>query len=101
MLNILPNDNEPILVHNVAQTVDGTGSLTVDNGMLQVTDSDSLIITYTVTGVPDSNLGYFTRNDQRMVVGSTFTQADIDGGLISMSRARRPPRSARINCSLR
>ncbi|ARP86724.1 cadherin-like domain-containing protein [Bordetella genomosp. 9] len=83
VLNILPNDNEPVLVHNVEQTVGGSGRLTIDDSMLLVTDTDSLTITYTVTGVPDENLGYFTRDGLRMQVGSTFTQADIDNGLIA------------------
>jgi hypothetical protein len=82
-LNILPNDNDPVLTHNVTQTLESATTLTLDNSMLQVTDSDSLTITYTVTGVPDTQLGYFMRDGLRMTEGNTFTQADIDNGLIT------------------
>ncbi|MDB6145417.1 MAG: hypothetical protein JWP80_4461, partial [Pseudomonas sp.] len=82
-LTILPNDNDPFLDHSITQTV-GTSqtSLTVTSGMLQIKDSDSVdaALTYTLTGVPDSNLGYFTLNGGLMVVGSRFTQADINAG---------------------
>lgn len=82
-LNILPNDNDPYLDHSNTQTVGiGQTSLTVTAAMLQIKDSDSLdaALTYTLTGVPDANLGYFTLNGGLMVVGSRFTQADINAG---------------------
>jgi large repetitive protein len=82
-LTILPNDTDPFLDHSITQTV-GTSqtSLTVTSAMLQIKDSDSLdaALTYTLTGVPDANLGYFTLNGGLMVVGSRFTQADINAG---------------------
>jgi VCBS repeat-containing protein len=84
-LQILPNDNDPVLAHHDTQTLTNTAPLVVTSGMLQVTDSDSLdsTITYTVTGVPDSQYGYFMRGANRLDVGSTFTQQDINSGLIS------------------
>jgi hypothetical protein len=84
-LTILPNDNDPVLAHHDTQTLTSAAPLVITSGMLQVTDSDSLdtTITYTVTGVPDTQFGYFMRDSARLDVGSTFTQDDINHGLIS------------------
>lgn len=84
-INILANDNDPTLTHNVTQTLTDSQPLQITSGMLQVSDVDSrdATLTYTVTGVPDPNTGYFMRGGDRLTVGSTFTQADIDAGTIT------------------
>jgi CshA-type fibril repeat protein len=85
-LNILPNDNDPILTHNDTQHLaPGDTTIVVTNSMLQVTDVDSpdQNLTYTVTGTPPGDPGYFTLNGALLVVGSTFTQVDIDAGRLS------------------
>jgi hypothetical protein len=84
-LTILPNDNDPVLQHHETQTLESTDPLVITSAMLRVVDTDSMdtTITYTVTGVPDSQYGYFMRSGGRLDVGSTFTQDDINNGRIS------------------
>ncbi|WP_448645075.1 Ig-like domain-containing protein [Pseudomonas mediterranea] len=82
-LTILPNNDDPVLDHSIAQNLDpGETTRVVTSGMLQVTDSDSFTssLTYTLTAVPDKNVGYFTLNGGLLVVGSKFTQADVNAG---------------------
>ncbi|WP_178111979.1 MULTISPECIES: Ig-like domain-containing protein [unclassified Pseudomonas] len=82
-LTILPNNDDPVLDHSITQTLDpGEMTRVVTSGMLQVSDSDSFTssLTYTLTAVPDKNVGYFTLNGGLLVVGSKFTQADVNAG---------------------
>ncbi|MBL1210500.1 MAG: hypothetical protein FWJ34_12635, partial [Geminocystis sp. GBBB08] len=87
-LNIIPNNDDPTLVNNTGTTLNsGTGrEITVTTAMLRVTDPDSsdTQLTYTLTDLPDH--GYLLYNDggtlKRMLVGTTFTQADINNGII-------------------
>lgn len=101
-LDIYPNDDDPVLATNVPQTL-GSGcgvnaTFTVTPTMLNVTDVDSpdTQLTYTVTGVPDPALGYFTLGGRspdpgRLVAGTTFTQADIAAGrLIYVGNSDQP-----------
>jgi VCBS repeat-containing protein len=87
-LSIIDNNNDPELTTNVPQdlTTDhgGASSFDVTSDMLEVTDSDSFDanLSYTVTDVPDPNLGYMTIDGARLIVGSVFTQQDIDDGRI-------------------
>ncbi|BAQ62666.1 hemolysin-type calcium-binding region [Geminocystis sp. NIES-3708] len=88
-LNIIPNNDDPFLVNNTGTSLDiNTGrEITVDSAMLQVDDPDSSIsqLTYTLTDIP--NNGYLLYDDngtkKRLLVGATFTQADINNGIIS------------------
>ncbi|ANN76131.1 cadherin-like domain-containing protein [Bordetella flabilis] len=84
-LTILPNDNDPVLAHHETQTLVTTAPLVITSAMLQVVDTDSMdtTITYTVTGVPDTQYGYFMLSGGRLDVGSTFTQDDINHGRVS------------------
>ena len=61
-LNILPNNDDPLLAHNVEQSpIAADFPLPITTAMLQVTDVDSpnAALTYTVTAVPDTANGYF------------------------------------------
>ncbi|MBT2339800.1 MULTISPECIES: Ig-like domain-containing protein [Pseudomonas] len=82
-LTILPNNDDPVLDHSITQNL-APGEMTrvVTSGMLQVTDSDSFSssLSYTLTAVPDRNIGYFTLNGGLLVAGSKFTQADVNAG---------------------
>jgi VCBS repeat-containing protein len=99
-LNILPNDDDPVLAHSVTQDVATNGStFTVSTAMLQVTDvdtPDTRALVYTVTGTPDATLGYFTIGGARLVAGATFTQADVDAGRIQYT-ANTPSGTARVD----
>ncbi|WP_457967939.1 Ig-like domain-containing protein [Pseudomonas sp. R4-84] len=82
-LTILPNNDDPVLDHSIDQNLNpGETIRVVTNAMLQVTDNDSFdsSLRYTLTAVPDRNVGYFTLNGGLLVVGSSFTQADINAG---------------------
>ena len=82
-LTLLPNNDDPVLDHSITQTL-APGEMTraVTSAMLQVTDTDSFSssLSYTLTAVPDRNVGYFTLNGGLLVVGSKFTQADLNAG---------------------
>lgn len=88
-LNIIPNNDDPFLNLNTGASLnDTTGrEITITNTMLQVDDPDSSVsqLTYTVTDLPDN--GYLLYNDngtkKRLLVGATFTQQDINNGIIS------------------
>ncbi len=92
-LQIHPNDDDPVLATNVTQTLSSGSTLTVTPAMLQVTDSDSpnANLTYTLTAVPNPADGYFMLSGQTLVVGATFTQADIAAGnLVYVTRSNTP-----------
>jgi VCBS repeat-containing protein len=83
-IRIIPNNDDPTLAVNAGVTLSSaTGRrVTITNALLQVTDPDSTDaqLTYTVTQLPTQ--GLVLRGGVRLVVGSTFTQADIDAGLL-------------------
>ncbi len=93
-LNITPNNDDPVLATNAGDNPGdivfdpagaGTNVLNITTGMLEVTDPDTPTgnRTYTLTSVPDRTEGYFRLNGATVLsVGSTFTQADIDGGAL-------------------
>ena len=94
-IGIIGNNNDPVLVTNIPQTLTGTTtSLTITPGMLQVTDSDSPDpnLTYTLTAVPSLTDGYFTLDGTRLVVGASFTQDDIASGRLSYTSLSTTPR---------
>ncbi|WP_397453491.1 Ig-like domain-containing protein [Pseudomonas sp. NA-150] len=98
-LTILPSDNDPVLDHSITQTLGvGQAALTVTTAMLQVKDSDSAdaSLTYTLNGVPDPNLGYFTLNGALLVGGSSFTQADVNAGKV-VYHMRTAPTATRVD----
>jgi hypothetical protein len=75
----------PVLATNAALTVDEGASGTITTAHLQVTDPDNPPMTelqYSVTTLPVN--GTLSVNGVDVTAtGATFTQADIDGGLVS------------------
>jgi Ca2+-binding RTX toxin-like protein len=89
-ITVNPVDDTPInvpptLVTNEGLTVDEGQSQLINNSALRVTDSDNISseLTYVLTTEP--NNGSLTLNGVKVVVGGSFSQADIDNGLISYS----------------
>ena len=104
-LHIYPNDDDPVLTNNVPQTLSGS-SMIVTNAMLRVSDVDSppANLTYTLTAVPDPNLGYFMLGGQLLTLGAGFTQADIDAGALVYVSRQQPsgtPRTDSINFTVK
>ncbi len=91
-IDVLANDDDPVLVTNSGATVAAhTSSVTLTSGMLLVTDVDAASnknITYTVTDEVDTSKGWLvlhnanTNTDQRLAVGSFFTQDDVNNGRV-------------------
>ncbi|MEF8843520.1 MAG: Ig-like domain-containing protein, partial [Haloarculaceae archaeon] len=83
-LDIHPNNDDPTLTTNEEQTLSSGSSLTLTDDMLGLTDPDTAddTLTYTVTDVPDPADGYFEVDGQTLQAGASFTQADIDAGLV-------------------
>ncbi|QQG65847.1 cadherin-like domain-containing protein [Desulfobulbus oligotrophicus] len=85
VIDVINNNDDPVLVTNVPQTMPSDQSiLTITGEMLKVDDVDSpaTTLTYTVTTAPDLAEGYFTVGGHRLTAGSSFTQADIDAGRV-------------------
>ncbi|MBW4681674.1 MAG: DUF4347 domain-containing protein [Microcoleus vaginatus WJT46-NPBG5] len=76
----VPN-NLPTLNLNTGLTLEEGTSSTITATQLQVSDPDSDPITYTLTTAPTS--GTLTLNGTALSARSTFTQADIDAGLLT------------------
>ncbi|RZI99114.1 MAG: hypothetical protein EOP39_25470, partial [Rubrivivax sp.] len=85
-LQIIDNNDDPVLVNHETQDLvldhADASTFVVTPAMLQVSDADSFntSLVYTLTSVPDPTLGYLTLSGGLMIVGSTFTQADINAG---------------------
>ena len=74
--------DEPVISANTGATVAANGTVDIDNGSLRTTDPDSATadLVYTLTELP--SYGTLKRNGVELAVDDTFTQADIDSGLI-------------------
>jgi hypothetical protein len=87
-INITPVNDLPDFAANTGLEIAGdvAGSITpIETGQLQVTDTDSApsSLVYTLTSVPDPAVGTLRLGAQTLTSGSTFTQADIDGGQVN------------------
>ncbi len=73
---------DPVLARNAGVTVlkDSTGSVIATN-VLECTDANYDTITYALTAVPAK--GTLRNNGTALSVSDTFTQADIDAGLVA------------------
>jgi VCBS repeat-containing protein len=81
-LDTVENDG-PVLAANAGITVAEDGSGTITAAMLQVTDpdTDADSIIYTLASLPDH--GELTLDGAHLGSGGTFSQADIDAGLLA------------------
>ncbi|WP_182871556.1 cadherin-like domain-containing protein, partial [Rhodopirellula sp. JC639] len=83
-VDITAVNDEQVLATNTGDTVtEGSTGNTVTTAMLETTDVDNTDsqLVYTVDAVPINGTLY--RNGTALNVSDTFTQADIDAGLIS------------------
>ncbi|HEX5126095.1 MAG TPA: cadherin-like domain-containing protein, partial [Rhodocyclaceae bacterium] len=76
-------NSAPTLISNTGLTLDEGGGAAITSSMLAVSDLDNTPaeLTYTLTGIPAN--GTLNLNGIALIVGSTFTQADIAANLLS------------------
>ncbi len=80
----ITNVNEaPVLVNNNTEVLDNGQTITLTNLNLLTSDQDNTAgeLTYTVTSLTTN--GTLELNGNLLGIGSTFTQADLDAGLIT------------------
>ena len=82
-VQVTATNDAPVLNTNIGLTLPEEGTATITQAMLEVTDPDALAteITYTIT--TDSVHGTLRNDGIALGVGSTFTQADINAGLLT------------------
>jgi Tol biopolymer transport system component len=80
------SDSDPSIINNTISVSPGK-TVTITNAMLQVTDSDQTPtqLTYSITSLPTQGQLYF--NGSPLNVGDTFTQADVNSGLLSYTNS--------------
>ena len=74
----------PIIQRNSLTYNPDVASITIDETMLEVTsgnESDPTLLVYTITTLPDA--GVLSKSGTQLNNGDTFTQADINNGLIT------------------
>jgi Ca2+-binding RTX toxin-like protein len=73
----------PVLAANSPLTLDEGSTATITNNLLQVTDADntSTQLVYRIADLPDN--GILQLNDTNLKLGDTFTQADLNNGLVT------------------
>lgn len=76
-------NSNPTIVNNSATYLEGASATTVANTALQVTDAEqaAAALTFTLTSVPAN--GSVAKSGSTLAVNGTFTQADIDNGIIT------------------
>ena len=82
-ITVTPQNDPPVLGANTGTTVNEGAGTTILNAQLDFNDPDNSNsqITYTVTSLTAN--GTLFRNAVALVLGGTFTQADIVGNLLS------------------
>ncbi|WP_254509452.1 beta strand repeat-containing protein [Anatilimnocola floriformis] len=83
-ITVTPVNDAPVLSVNAGLTVaEGAAATVITSARLAVTDADTpaASITFTVTATPAN--GTLLRNGTPLAISSTFTQADINNGLLS------------------
>jgi|GEM_PF-2805912 len=81
-ITVTPTNSAPVL--NVAPAIVYAGSsISLSNAYLGATDADNTAaqLTYTVTSLPAN--GAIRLNGVALAINNTFTQADVDAGLVS------------------
>ena len=78
-LDVTPVNDEQVLVTNLPRNVVQGAIATISNGFLQTVDPDNTTVelVYTITGGPTNGMVLLSG-----LATATFTQADIDGGLV-------------------
>ena len=89
----------PIIQRNsLTYNPDETGSITIDETVLEVTsgnESDPTLLVYTITTLPDA--GRLLKSGTPLTNGDTFTQADINNGLITYEPSVSDPSTSQSN----
>ncbi len=84
-IKIIPNNDDPTLPVNTGATLNSsTGRIvTLTPALLQAVDPDSsdAQLTFTLTQLPTQ--GVLVRDGKQLVVGSSFTQADLNAGKVT------------------
>ena len=75
-------DDPPVVSNNTGDDISSSAEVFVFTANLQTVDPDNAVdqLTYTITSLVDGNV---RRAGVSLNVGATFTQADIDFGIIS------------------
>ena len=84
LVSMMPVNDEQVLSTNTGTTVlEGSTGNVITTAMLETTDVDNTAgqLIYTLTGTPAN--GVLRRSGVDLSVSSTFTQADIDAGIIT------------------
>lgn len=80
-VTVVPVNDDPVLVNNnTLALTDQNQTVQVANTVLSTTDADSDVITYRLEVRPTN--GWLLLNGERLGVGATFTQADINSGIL-------------------
>ncbi|MEI7768729.1 MAG: cadherin-like domain-containing protein [Chloroflexales bacterium] len=83
VITITPNPDPPTVTPNTGLTLSEGGSANITSAQLAASDPDTApaSLVFTITSAPTK--GQLRRDRFTLATGSTFTQADIDGGLIN------------------
>ncbi|MGK0547937.1 cadherin-like domain-containing protein, partial [Halomonas cupida] len=83
-LDVIPNDDDPVLDANTGTSVDAGSIVTLTPGMLSSSDIDNNELFYAITARPESGELQFQDGGawRTLGVGATITQADINSGRI-------------------
>jgi VCBS repeat-containing protein len=86
-LNLTVN-NLPVLLSNVPLTLEEGTSATIGSSLLQVTDENDPPnrVVYTLLTLPEATSGNISLGGAALIVGSTFTQADINNNRLTYSQ---------------
>ena len=82
-VQVTATNDAPVIAANTGLTLPEEGTATITQAMLEVTDADNPAVEITYTVTTDSVHGTLRNNGIALGVGSTFTQADINAGLLT------------------
>ncbi|MBF2028381.1 MAG: tandem-95 repeat protein [Oscillatoriales cyanobacterium C42_A2020_001] len=103
-VNVIPVDDPPVLVTNVALTVNQAGPNVIRTSLLEATDAEFTspvqrdLIKYSVTALPTE--GTLFLNATAQTAPFTFSQADINAGALAYAQRGTPTNSDRFNFRL-
>ncbi|RZL07772.1 MAG: hypothetical protein EOP40_15025, partial [Rubrivivax sp.] len=83
IINIAPVNDAPSVITNLGTSVSQGSQVVLTNIRLRATDPDNTAAQLTYTLTATAGHGVLTRNGLALGLGDTFTQADLDGGLIA------------------